>query len=96
VIFIGINGTLAWLLPQPPSWLIWPYGLLTIQVLNSHGLGGLHEWQRTGRVNWIDVASVIGDPLLLVVLAFDRQKRRAAFTAPAGGFASSDSGPRIC
>ena len=29
VIFIGINATLAWLLPNAPSWLIWAYSLLT-------------------------------------------------------------------
>jgi hypothetical protein len=77
VIFIGINTTLAWLLPNPPSWFIWPYALLTLQVLQSHGLGGFHEWQRTGHAHWIDVVSVIAVPLLLAVLVVERRRRAA-------------------
>ena len=74
-LFIGINLTLAWLLPTPPSWLIWPYSLLTIQVLYSHGLGGFREWQQTGRVHWVDVVAVLGVPLLLGVLIVERRVR---------------------
>jgi len=77
VIFIGINATLAWLLPNPPSWFVWPYAVLTLQVLQSHGLGGFREWQRTGRANWIDVVSVIAVPLLLAVLVVERRRRAA-------------------
>jgi len=77
VIFIGINATLSWLLPDPPSWFVWPYAVLTLQVLQSHGLGGFREWQRTGRANWIDVVSVIAVPLLLAVLVVERRRRAA-------------------
>jgi hypothetical protein len=75
VVFIGVNVTLAWLLPDPPSWFVWPYSLLTVQVLNSHGFSGLPEWQQTGRVHWVDVVAVIGVPLLLAVLVVERQRR---------------------
>ena len=68
IIFIGINGTLAWLLPRPPSWLVWPYAVLTLQVLFSHGLGGWQNWIRTGRINWLDPVSVVLVPALLLVL----------------------------
>ena len=76
VLFIWIDATLACLLPRPPSWLVWPYGALTLQVLYSHGLGGWHERQRTGRFHWIDVVAVVAVPLLLAVLVADRRTRR--------------------
>ena len=68
IIFIGINGTLSWLLPRPPSWLVWPYAVLTLQVLYSHGLGGWQNWIQTGRINWLDPVAVVLVPALLLVL----------------------------
>ena len=73
LVFIGINGSLAWLLRRPPSWLVWPYAALTVQVIYSHGLGGWEYWQRTGRINWLDPAALVGVPILLVLLIADRR-----------------------
>ena len=75
IVFIGINGTLAWLLPRPPSWLVWPAAVLTVQVLYSHGLGGWDYWQRTGRIDWLDPLAVVGVPVLLAVLIVERRKQ---------------------
>jgi hypothetical protein len=74
VVFIAINVALAALLQKPPAWLVWPYSLLTIQVLYSHGLGGFREWKETGRLHWIDVVAVLGVPLLLGLLVVERRR----------------------
>jgi hypothetical protein len=78
VIFIAIDGSLAWLLRRPPDWLVWPLSALTAQVLYSHGLGGWHAWQQTDHVNWIDPASIIGILCVLGIVLADRRERRAA------------------
>ena len=74
MIFVGINATLACLLPDPPSWFVWPYSVLTLQVLYSHGLGGFREWRQTRGVRWVDVVAVIGVPVLLAVLVVERRR----------------------
>ena len=78
IIFIGINGTLAWQLPRPSSWLVWPFAVLTLQVLYSHGLGGWQHWNETWSINWLDPISVIGVPVVLVLLIVARVSSRQA------------------
>jgi hypothetical protein len=37
VVFILIDGSLAWFLLRPPTWLVLPYVVLMLQMLNGHG-----------------------------------------------------------
>lgn len=37
VMFVLVNAGFAWLFLSRPVWLIWPYAVLTIQVIQGHG-----------------------------------------------------------
>ena len=53
VLFILIDGNLVWLLLRPPMWLVWPYAVLTLQVLNGHGRSAWEQWHEAGRIDGI-------------------------------------------
>ncbi len=72
-LFVLIDGTLAWLLVRRPRWLLWPYLVLTAQVMLGHGVSAWHSWTASGRVAWLDAAAVSGVLLLLVLLVADRR-----------------------
>lgn len=76
VVFIAIDGSLAPLLLRRPRWLVWAYGLLTLQILNSHGLGAWRLWQENGQIDWISVAVSLAAPAILALLIVDRRARR--------------------
>lgn len=78
VVFIGIDGVLAWLFLRRPSWLVWAYGLLTLQILNGHGRGALRIWIAQHRVDWISVAVSVLAPVVLCALFLDWRERRKA------------------
>lgn len=59
VLFIAIDTAFAWLLLERPGWLIWPYSVLTIQVVFSHGGAALSSWQNDGRLDWMSIALVM-------------------------------------
>jgi hypothetical protein len=50
VVFIVIDGSLAWLLLRRPWWLVWAYAGLTLHILNGHGRGAWRLWMEEGRV----------------------------------------------
>jgi hypothetical protein len=62
VIFIVIDGSLVWLFGRRPRWLVWPYALLTLQVLNGHGRGAWSLWVEHHQVDWISVAVSVAAP----------------------------------
>jgi hypothetical protein len=72
VLFVLIDTALAWLLVKRPRWLLWPYAVLTAQVMLGHGVHAWRSWTASGRVAWLDAAAVIGVLLILVLLIADR------------------------
>jgi hypothetical protein len=76
VVFILIDGSLALLLLRPPAWLVWPYSLLMLQVLNGHGRSALGQWRSSGAIAWIDTVTVIGVAAGLALLIVDLRDRR--------------------
>ena len=77
VIFITINGSLVWLFLWRPIWLVWPYAVLTAQVIQSHGGAAWMLWQTQRRIDWISVLAVVAVPLCLLLLALDWRERVA-------------------
>ena len=76
LIFIGIDASLALLVLRRPRWLVWAYGAITLQVLNSHGVGAWHLWMTERRLDWISVAVSVAAPAILLLLIVDRRRRR--------------------
>lgn len=68
IIFIFIDGTFAYLFVARPNWLIWPYILLTLQVINGHGRGAWLVWREQQQIDWISIVVVIGISLGLAAL----------------------------
>ncbi len=80
VIFIVIDSSLAWFFLRRPRWLVWAYALLTLQVLNSHGLGAWRVWIYEDRIDWISVAVTLVAPAILALLISDwRAQQRGTF-----------------
>lgn len=78
VVFVVIDGSFAWLFLWRPIWLIWPYSVLTIQVINGHGGAAWSMWHHERRVDWISLALVIGVVLGLWLLIADWRTRRSS------------------
>jgi hypothetical protein len=79
VVFILLDGSLAWFLLRPPTWLVWPYSVLMLQVLNGHGRSAFDQWRRSGGIAWIDTVTVIGVAAGLALLIVDLRDRRRKF-----------------
>jgi hypothetical protein len=76
VVFIVIDGSLVWLLLRRPAWLVWPFGVLTIQEFSGHGRDAWEAWHQQGRVDWISAVSVAGVSAILALLIADWNTRR--------------------
>jgi len=81
VVWIGIDASLAFLLLRRPRWLVWVFGLLTAQVLNSHGRGAWQMWSNGHGLDWISVAVVVAVPTITWMLIIER---RSGVTPTAG------------
>ena len=77
VLFIVVDGSLAWLFIRRPLWLPWAFGALTLHILNGHGRAAWRLWVTRGEIAWISVAVSLAAPIALVLLIFDRRARRA-------------------
>jgi len=75
VAFIIVNSLAAFLFLKRPRWLIWPYLVLTAQVLQGHGVQLWQTWVDVHQINWIDVIFVSGVLLGLVLLILERKDR---------------------
>ena len=75
-VFIIINTTFAAWFLQRPSWLIWPYAILVLQIFNGHGIDAWTLWLHERRIDWPSVVSVLGSMLGLWLLLVDRADRR--------------------
>ena len=80
LIFIVIDTAFGALFLRRPTWLIWPYALLVLQIYNGHGVGAWTMWQREGRIDWVSVITVVGATLGLVLLIADRKAVTSAVT----------------
>jgi hypothetical protein len=60
VTFVLVNTGFAWFFLSRPVWLIWPYAVLTIEVIHGHGSGAWRLWRQAARIDWISVATTIG------------------------------------
>jgi hypothetical protein len=76
VLFVGIDLTFAWLLLRRPWWLAFPFALLTLHSLRSHGRGAWNQWQTAGRVDWISVGVVVVLPVILALVVRDGWEQR--------------------
>jgi peptidoglycan/LPS O-acetylase OafA/YrhL len=76
VAFIMVNSLAAFLFLKRPRWLIWPYMVLTAQVLQGHGVRLRQTWVDAHKINWIDVIVVCGVLLGLVLLLQERKEKR--------------------
>jgi len=72
ITFVVVDSLTGLLFLSRPRWFIWPYLLLTVQILQGHGLGGWRTWVNKHQVNWIDAVTVFGALLGLVLLLLDR------------------------
>jgi len=73
---VGIDLTFAWLLLRRPWWLAFPFALLTLHSLRSHGRGAWNQWQTARRVDWISVGVVIVLPVILALVVRDGWEQR--------------------
>jgi len=76
VAFIIVNSLAAFLFLRRPRWFIWPYLVLTAQVLQGHGVRLRQTWVDARQINWIDVIVVSGVLLGLVLLLRERIDQR--------------------
>ena len=76
VLFIAINVSVAWIVLRRSQWAIWPVALMTLQIYNGHGRYAWMAWSRESRIAWIDVLTVIGATVLLLLLMAVRDSRR--------------------
>ncbi len=76
VAFVIVNSLAAFLFLKRPRWFIWPYLVLTAQVLQGHGVRLWQTWVDAHQINWIDVIVVSGVLLGLVLLLRERIDQR--------------------
>ena len=75
-LFIAINVSVAWLFLKRSSLVIWLVALMTLQIYNGHGRYAWMAWSRESRIAWIDVLTVIGATVLLLLLVAVRDSRK--------------------
>ncbi len=80
--FIVINICFGALFLRRPTWLIWPYVLLVLQIYNGHGVEAWRLWQRESRIDWVSVITVVGATLGLALVIAERRAVTSAVTAP--------------
>ncbi len=86
ITFVIVDSMAAFLFLLRPGWFIWPYLVLTVQVLRGHGVRGWRTWVQKHQVNWIDAITVFGALLGLALLVLDR-------AAGKHGESTSEPGP---
>ena len=75
-LFIAVNVSVAWLLLRQSRWVIWLVALMTLQIYNGHGRYAWMAWSRESRIAWIDVLTVVGATVLLLLLVAVRDSTR--------------------
>jgi hypothetical protein len=72
VAFMIVNSLAAFLFLKRPRWFIWPYLVLTVQVLQGHGVRLWRAWADEHQINWIDLIVISGVLLGLALLIQER------------------------
>ena len=85
IVFVAIDAALASLFLSRPRWLIWPYAILTVQVLQGHGVRLWQTWEQERGIQWIDAITVFGTLLGLALLVADRREAGATSFRRASG-----------
>jgi hypothetical protein len=75
VTFVILDSLGAFLFLTRPRWFIWPYLILTLQVLQGHGVRAWQTLVQEHHLNWIDAITVSGVLLGLILLLIDRTQR---------------------
>ena len=75
VTFVIVDSLGALFFLLRPRWFIWPYLVLTLQVLQGHGVRAWQTWVQEHQLNWIDAITVLGIVLGLILLLIDRAQR---------------------
>jgi hypothetical protein len=83
-LFITINVSVAWLFLKRSQWVIWLVALMTLQIYNGHGRYAWMVWSRESRIAWIDLLTVIGATMLLLLLLAVRKEPRSLNTRATG------------
>ena len=86
-LFIAINVSVAWLFLRRSRWVIWLVALMTLQIYNGHGRYAWMTWSRESRIAWVDLLTVIGATVLLLLLLAVREGSRSLNTSATGGAA---------
>jgi len=76
MLFTVINILAAAGLLKRPAWFIFPYILLMIQQLYSHGSDLVGLWNAEHRFDWISMLVLMIMPAIFVFLVADRTARR--------------------
>ena len=71
ITFVIADSLTSFLFLLRPRWFIWFYLVLTVQILQGHGLRGWQTWVDKHQFNWIDAITVFGALLGLVLLLLD-------------------------
>jgi hypothetical protein len=76
-LFVAIDFLFAGLLLLRPRWLVFPFLVLTVHSLYSHGSHAWMWWRSERRVDWLSLGVVIIMPIMLAVLIVERRKRNS-------------------
>ena len=71
-LFVAINLVAAWGCWRRPRWFIWPFALLLLQQLYSHGHDLAQAWP--ARIDWRSLLVVIWLPIVAVALWRGRRR----------------------
>jgi hypothetical protein len=77
-LFIAINVSVASMFLKRSPWVIWMVALMTLQIYNGHGRYAWMVWSRESRIAWIDVLTVVGATVLLLLLVAARDPKRSS------------------
>lgn len=75
-LFVGINTCGCWLLIARPTWLIWPFTLLTLQQIYSHTNRAVDWWINQSKVDWLSLGVIVVLPLAWRFLWQERQEQK--------------------
>jgi hypothetical protein len=79
LVWVGIDVSLAGLLLWRPRWLIWLWIVLVVEQLHGHGGNAWRLWVQSGGISWIDIAVLIIECSILLLLFLDWRARRSRF-----------------
>lgn len=66
--FVVLDIGIVFLFWYAPPWLVFPFGVLTLQQIYSHGTRAWSWWHDQGLVDWASLGIICGLPIALVFL----------------------------